>query len=276
MKSNKSFVGLLLIVSLAGCSADSNPPAAPLEPDVPAPQPPPVSRVARVQFNIDSVVVIRGFNRELSAFVFDAGLRAMPNELVVWSSSDTTVATVASDGNCGLMAIPGCYRTSVHGRGDGLAIITATVGGVSAGLYVRSYHTIADANGIDVDFSVIEFFGPSYGPLISVSETTGKRIIEILGFGIRIPPSISDTVCAGSIIVGPGSTKSLFQNIYDDYWFVMSNLPARTSDEAVATVYLRDESGTVSKKEVIGKITPTPYQSTSPPGFFQDPAWHCS
>lgn len=257
MYPNRPLLALVLFVSLAGCTADSSAPAAPFEPDPPAPQVPSVGPVAAVFISTDSAFLFGGTSQQLAVYVLDAKGKTVPNKLVVWTSTNRMVADVATTGDCGPTAITGCYRTSVYARNEGAAVITATVDGVKADMKVVVRIPMVEAQGVTVDFSVVELAGPSYAPLVTVAETTGKRSLEILSIGIKLPPFTWEVRCTGATIVGPGQAVPMFPSFYGEHFLVISGGPARTSDDAVATVYLRDESGDLLRKEVTGKISTT-------------------
>ena len=77
-------------------------------------------RASRVTVSPDADTIVAGDSLQLSASAADANGRALANPGVIWSSSDTSVATVDSIG-------------LVRARRDGSADVTATVDGTSGG-----------------------------------------------------------------------------------------------------------------------------------------------
>ncbi len=111
-----------------GCGGDSSTTPAPVTPP-PPPPPPPVVPVGVAGITVDStnLRLYAGLNRQLTPTVKDANGNLLTDRTVSWTSSDTVVAVVSSNG----------VITSVH---FGIATITASVEGKTATVAVKVKH----------------------------------------------------------------------------------------------------------------------------------------
>ena len=234
---------------------------------------PEIGPVATIKLSSQNAIVVGGLTYVVSATLLDAQGREVTGRLVTWSASDASVAAVDEKGSCSDNPVPGCYRTSIRGLRDGNTTVRAVVDGISATISVRVVLFPADAaNGFAADFKVIEFDAGQFAPRLAVTEVTGLRNLEVIGLRIAIPGRPGAIGCQGSAVIPAGSRLDMFPITHVGYALVITSGAARTSDDATATLYLLDGFGTVSKKELSGKVE---FGTSPPPVVEAGPSWYC-
>jgi hypothetical protein len=267
MTSRRASAVALLPLWVLSCTAD---PGEVLDPRN---GPSGIGPVATINLSSQNAMVVGGLTYVVSATLLDAQGREVPGRLVSWSASDATVAAVDEKGSCSTAAVPGCYRTSIRGLRDGTTTVRALVDGISATLTVRVVLAPADAsNGFAADFKVIEFDAGQFAPRLAVTEVTGLRNLEVIGLRLTIPGRTAAIGCQGNAVIPAGSRLDMFPITHVGYTLVISSGAARTSDDATATLYLLDRFGTVSKKELSGKVE---FGTSPPPVVEAGPSWYC-
>lgn len=135
----------LLALAIAAACADPTAPAGRTPPDGPGTTPPtdtvvtpPRVAIAAVTLDGDRLTLDEGASARLVATARDSAGGAVVGRAVTWTSSDTTVAAVSSDG-------------TIVTRRSGIVTITATVEGRSASARV----TVASALAYDLVFDAL-------------------------------------------------------------------------------------------------------------------------
>ena len=265
---SESLAAVFAAFLVSACAEDNPRLLEPLVPQGPGP-------VAKVIHEQDSALTVAGIPVRLSVAVLDARDATLSDRFVTWSSSNEAVAIVAQVGNCGPTAQRGCYRTSVYGVSSGVAMITATVDGISASIPVRVVTQLPAAQGVKIDFSLLELSANEYAPLITVIETTRARAIEVIALRIGFAGSSWFIDCRGSVFVAAGASEAMFNEIYGDYQLTVDPYAIRTSNEAHAAVYMRDATtGAVEWVEAIGPISKGSYPTTYTGGNPKN-QWNC-
>lgn len=220
--------------------------------------------VATVVVTPSPITMVAGQSTQLAASARDASGSVITGKSVVWSSSNTAVASVSSQG-------------VVSGVGAGSTTITATIDGVSGtsavtvsdvpvakvavspqgptistGSSVQLSATVTDANGTVVSNRAVSWT-TSNAAIATVSSTgvvtgviPGTATITATSEGksgsatvtVTLVPAGNVTVAPTSLALTPGQAGALTATVTDANGQVLTNRPVSwtTSDAAVATV----------------------------------------
>ena len=205
---------------------------------------------------VASVLQIVGMRQIIWAKVLTKSGTILEDANVIWTSSNPLVAAVAPAGICGPQTTS-CNLTSIYAFQHGSAIVTATVGSVSASFSVTAYADPPETDRMNLTFSVVELGSPSgddwsYAPLLRV---TSHLELEIVAMRVTIPGAASISLCGASRRVEAEQQLDLFPEIYGDYALVAESRQ-RATGPALVTVYAKDVSGALFKANASGAIVP--------------------
>ncbi|SOD02107.1 Ig-like domain (group 2) [bacterium JGI 053] len=174
--------------------------------------PPPPVRVARVVVEPDSLVLIAGATGDLNAVAYDAEGHILTGRAVMWSSSDSTVATVGAAG--GVTAVSA-----------GSARVTATVEGVGgvATVFVRApapagvarVDVVPDSLVLDVgqtgDFDAVAY--DAEGHVLTgraITWTSSDSTVATVGAGGGVTAVSPGTARVTATVEGVGGVAAVF------------------------------------------------------------------
>ena len=220
--------------------------------------------VARVVVLPNPVTMVAGQSAQLALSVRDASDNVLTGKSAVWSSSNTAVATVASDGTVKAIAAGSATITAtVDGVGGTTALtvsnipvgsitLSPTSATVSTGSSTTLTPTVKDANGKVVTDRVVSW--STSNPLIATVSQSG--VVTGIAPGTATITATSETksanatitvtlvpvgrvqVAPASVSIPAGQGTTLTATVTDANGVVVTNRPVTwsTSDSRVATV----------------------------------------
>jgi uncharacterized protein YjdB len=220
--------------------------------------------VAKVIVSPSPVTMVAGQSAQLALSVRDAADNVITGKSAIWASSNTAVATVASDGTVKAIAagsstitatvdgVSGSSALTVSSIPVGSISLSPTTATVSTGSSTTLTTTVKDANGAVVTDRVVTW--TSSNPLIAIVSQSG--VVTGVAPGTATITATSETKSANatvtvtlvpvggvqvappsvSIVAGQGTTLSA--TVTDANGVVVTNRPVTwsTSDSRVATV----------------------------------------
>ena len=231
--------------------------------------------VASVSVTPNPVTMVAKQTTQLAATARDASGGVVSGKSVVWSSSNTAVASVSSQG---VVTAVGAGSTTITATIDGVSGTSAvTVSNVpvakvdvtpvsptiNTGSSIQLATTVTDANGVVVTDRVVTW-ATSNAAIASVSSTgvvtgvlPGSATITATSEGksgsttvsVTLVPVGSVTVAPNTLSLTPSQTGTLAATVTDANGAVVTNRPVTwtTSDAAIATV---------SQTGVVTAVTP--------------------
>ena len=220
----------------------------------------------RIVTPTDASSMVVGSSFRVQAMLSDVDGKWVPNGYpALWSSADTTVATVAA------LQPPNSYLGTVTAVGPGATTITAVVGGLQASLEVTVLPALPyGTGGLDVvDAHMVEYRYEGwdrweYAPIVQV--TARESALDVLKLQIVLPgrPGSAPAFC-GAIRIQPGETLNLNPELYGDYQISVDAAGWRAPPDSIftGTLEYRRGDGTLVTQNlqlpVVSGTLPTTY-----------------
>lgn len=183
--------------------------------------PPPPAKVARVKVIPDSLVLEVGQAGDFDAVAYDSANKVLSGRGVVWSTADSAIVRLGSDG-------------SITARAAGTARITATVEGVSASATVRVWLRGPPkvARVLVIPDSLVMEIGDTAYVRVFAYDSTGAYLTGRLATLASTATAIA-TVDAGGIVIARGSGSARITATVEG---VVGSASVRVKDRPAGTV----------------------------------------